>query len=164
MAYVDIPALKRSVVDQLEPLMPLTPDGKQIPFDYAHPGIDHQKMAHVWLFGARCLSVPSTQSAGRKRRDQTWSLTIQIEAIDPGPVVDATARNIGQQRVDALVMEIAGIIDEWVAEYPTLGQTYDYSVPVEWAQVDSITLEEGVRDNGSAAACQVVISARIRPK
>ena len=165
MAYVDIPALKRSVVDQLAAIMPQRWDGAEIPFDYAWPGTANQKAAHVWLFNARCVSEYGSLGAGRKRRDQTWTLEIVIEVLREGVVIDpATGLNVGQELADAAVVEIAGLIDEWIAENPTLGQTTSTDVPVDFATFDTFVLEQGEHATGASARGTVAISVRIRPK
>lgn len=165
MAYVDIPALKRSIVDQLAAeVLPDGFDGKPIPVDYAWPGIDNQKPVHVWMFNAAVTSEPRAQMSGRKRRDQTVELTIVFEAVKQGATVDRSGRNVLQEIVDAKIAEIAGSIDEWLADNPTAGQTSSSDVPVDWARFDGWTLEQGVLDGGASARGTVRISIRTFPK
>lgn len=164
MAYVDVPALKRSIVDQLAQVLPDGFDGKPIPIDYAWPGTDKQKPVHVWMFNATTASEPRGQMAGRKRRDQTVTLDIVVEVIKQGATVDQSGRNVLQEAVDAKITEIVGVIDEWIADNPTAGQTSSADVPVDWARFDGWTLEQGVLTGGASGRGTVRISIRTFPK
>lgn len=164
MAYVDVPALKRSLVDQLQLVMPTDWDGNEARIDYAWPGASHQRPLHAWFFNARCLSEPSSMGAGTKRRDQTWELVIRIEAKRQKPAVDGQGRNVGQELADAAVMSVAGMLDDWIARNPKLGQTTAADVPVDYASFASFTLEEGVVDTGVGAVGTFTFTVRIRPK
>lgn len=166
MAYVDLPALKRSLVAQLAEAMPRTDDGNQIPVDYAWPGSAHQRRrGHVWLFNARCVSEYGAMGAGRKRRDQVWTFEIVAEVVYDGAAIDpATKRNIGQEQADATVVLIFGTIDDFVAENPTLGQTGAGDVPVDFAMFGGYTIEQGQPDKGASVRGTGTITVRIRPK
>jgi hypothetical protein len=61
-------------------------------------------------------------------------------------------------------VQIAGLIDEWVAANPQLGQTTSSDVPVDFASFDSFTLEQGLPESGATARGTCTISVRIRPK
>lgn len=164
MAWVDIPRLKRSVVEQLREVMPSLDGWPEIRVDYAYPGEKHQRPVHVWLFNARCVSEYGAMGAGRKRRDQTWTFEVVIEAVHQGASVDGQGFNIGQERADAIVTEIAGAIDDYVATNPTLGQTQSGDVPVDHATFSGFTLEEGQHATGAATRGTCAITIRIRPK
>lgn len=164
MAFVDIATLKRSIVDQLAEIMPNDPDGRHIAVDYAWPGTENQKPTHVWLFNARCVSEYGAMGAGRKRRDQVWTLQFVIEHWRDGRTLDGQGRNVLQEKVDATVAEIAGVIDDWIATNPTLGQTAAGDVPVDFATFNGWTLEQGERATGASARGTVDITVRIRPK
>ena len=165
MAYADIPTLKRSLVNQLAEILPNDWDGNACRIDYAHPGEKLQRQLHVWFFNARCVSEPGSMGAGRKRRDQVWQLTLMVQAMRKTRTVDpATSQNVGQEKLDAYVMAVFGAIDEWVADNSTLGQTTNNDVPVDYATVDTFTLEEGISPTGAGAVGTLTISVRIRPK
>lgn len=165
MAYTDIPALKRSIVDQLAAVMPTCLVLNQpVPVDYAYPGHNNQRPTHVWMFNARLVSDYGSMCAGTKRRDQLWTLQILIEHWQAALTVDAAGSNELQQQVEAVVVDIAGRIDQWVAANPTLGQTTSGSVPVDYATFAGFVLEQGEHPNGAAARGTVDITVRIRPK
>lgn len=164
MAFVDIVALRRSIAAQLEPLMPANWQGKPVPVDYAWPGSDHQQPLHVWVFNARCESRPDTMSTGTKRRDQTWTIDIVIEAIRKDPTLDRAGRNVLQAEVDSAVVQVFGVIDDWIATDPKLGQTSTSDVHVDFATLTAFVLEQGLPDVGATARGTCTVSARIRPK
>jgi hypothetical protein len=164
MAYADIPTLKRSFAAQLEEIMPTDWDGKHVPVDYAWPGTDQQRPLHVWLFNARSTSTPGPMGGRPYRRDQTWALDVVIEGVHKGATLDRSGRNVLQEKVDAAIVQIAGLIDEWVAANPQLGQTTSSDVPVDFASFDSFTLEQGLPESGATARGTCTISVRIRPK
>jgi hypothetical protein len=164
MAYVDIPALKRSLVDQLAEIMPNDWEGEPSRIDYAHPGDQHQRRLHAWFFNGRGLSEPATQSAGRKRRDQTWTLTIMVQASRQIGTVDGSGFNVGQEKADAAVMKVLGLLDEWIADHPTLGQTSPTDVRVDSAQVAGFDLQEGVVATGVGSVGTFSFTFRARPK
>ncbi|MTA13494.1 MAG: hypothetical protein F2534_12910 [Actinobacteria bacterium] len=164
MAYVDIVALRRSIVAQLAEIMPTNWLGKPVPVDYAWPGSDLQQPLHVWVFSARCESRYDAMGAGTKRRDQTWTVDVVIEAIRKDPTLDRSGRNVMQAEVDAAVMQVFGVIDDWIAADPKLGQTSTSDVHVDFATLTAFTLEQGLPDVGATARGTCTISARIRPK
>ena len=164
MAYVDIPTLQRSLVDQLAAIMPSDWDGNESRIDYAFPGVAQQRALHAWFFDARGLSVPSTQSAGRKRRDQTWSMSIMVQAMRPVRTLDDSGLNVGQETVDAAVMEVLGLFDEWIADNPTLGQTSSSDPRVDSAQAESFQLQQGAVANGVGAIGTFTFTFRALPK
>lgn len=165
MAYVDMVTLKRVIVDELAARMPECPvTTRPVPVDYAWPGSDHQKPTHVWMFNARSVSDYASMGAGTKRRDQTWTLTLLIEHYRDGRTVDDTSRNVLQADVDQTVTDIAGIIDDYIATDPKLGQTTTGSVPVDYATFAGFTLEQGERATGASARGTVEITIRLRPK
>jgi hypothetical protein len=164
MAYNHLSRVKGSMATALAKIMPTNPaTGTAIPVDYAWPGTQRQHPTHVWFAGGRTLSGPSTLKAGRKRRDQTVSFDIIVESRIKGPTVDSNGVNVLQQQVDEIVEEIVGLIDEWVADNPLLGQTTSSDVPIDWATFDSWTLTHGPEDNGCAALAVVTISYKLRP-
>jgi len=165
MAYVDVPTLKRSIVDQLAEVMPDCPVlSKRVPVDYAWPGQKNQRPTHVWMFNARMLSEYGSMGAGTKRRDQVWTLQLTIEHWRSAVAVDASGSNELQQQIEAVVVDIAGRIDQWIASHPTLGQSTTGSVPVDYARFAGFVLEQGEHPNGAAARGTVDIEVRIRPK
>jgi hypothetical protein len=165
MAYADIPTLKRAIVDQLAAIMPDCPvTNKPVPVDYAYPGQKNQRPTHVWMFNARCLSEYGSMGAGTKRRDQLWTLQLVVEHFRDARAVDGSGSNELQQQIEAVVVEISGLIDQWVATHPTLGQNTPGSVPVDHATFAAFALEQGEHATGAAARGTVDITVRIRPK
>jgi hypothetical protein len=165
MAYVDIATLKRSIVDQLAAIVPdCEVTGQPVPVDYAWPGQDAQRPTHMWLFNARCISEYGAMGAGRKRRDQIWTLQLVIEVQRKGRALDVSGRNVLQEVADRVVIDLAGLVDNWIAGDPKLGQTTSSDVPVDFATFNGYTLEEGVFDGGASARGTVDITVRIRPK
>lgn len=165
MAYADIPALKRSIVEQLAEIMPDCPVlNKAVQVDYAHPGANLQRPTHVWMFNARMVSEYGSMGAGTKRRDQVWTLQLLIEHWQAARTIDGSGANELQQQIEAVVVDIAGRIDQWIAANPTLGQTTSGSVPVDHATFAGFVLEQGEHANGAAARGTVDITVRIRPK
>ena len=158
MAYDQPRRVKQTMVAALADLMP---DG--VPVEYAWPGTNGQKPTHVWFVGARTLSEPYAMRAGRKRRLQATSFDIVIEAKLTGQTVDGAGVNVLQEQADEIVEQIAGIIDEWVADNVTLGQTASTDVPVDDASFDSFTLTHGPVDTGVVSIGVITISYRLRP-
>jgi len=165
MGYNHLTTVKLAVAAALEPLMPTDPDtGQAIPLDYAWPGPELKRSTHAWLANGRTVSTPGSLSAGRKRRDQQVSFDVIIECVLVGETVDTEGRNILQQVADARVEEVAGIVDQYVADNPLLGQSQAGDVPIDYATFDSFTLSSGPLADGvgSTGVCQ--ITYRIRPK
>lgn len=163
MAYNDQIRLKLYLVDAWNQIMPTdTSTGMSVPVDYAWPGV-HQKATHVWMPNQRTASQPGAMKAGRKRRDQTSSFDVVIEASLKGRTLDPSGRNVLQQEADQIVSDVAGLIDEWVADNPTLGQTATGMIPVDYATFDSFNSEGGPTTDGvrTVGICQ--ITYRLRP-
>lgn len=164
MAYDQISRVKRSMVAALAEIMPGSEaTGFPVPVHYAWPGAEHQRPLHVWFANARTVSQPSTQRAGRKRRDQTVTFDIIVECRLKGATRDKNGVNVLQEQADAQVEEIVGLIDEWVADNPLLGQTTSDDVPIDWATFDGWTLTHGPESDGCGAIGVVTISYHIRP-
>ncbi len=165
MGYNQLSVVKRAVVEALEQLMPTDPEtGEPVPCEYAWPGSQHQRPLHAWTANGRTTSQPASMGAGRKRRDQTVSFDVIIECLLAGETVDGEGRNQLQQVADERVEEIAGIIDQWVADNPSLGLTEAADVPVDFASFDAFTLEHGPLATGVASRGVCQITYRIRPK
>jgi hypothetical protein len=165
MAYNELSVVKRAVVGALAPLMPTDPEtGDRAPIEYAWPGEQLTRPLHVFTANGRTTSTPSTMGAGRKRRDQSVSFDVIIECRRTGETVDGEGRNVLQEQADELVETVAGIIDQWVADNPTLGLTEAGDVPVDYATFDSFTLEHGPLATGVGARGICQITYRIRPK
>jgi len=163
MAFNDLPRLKLYLVDQWAQIMPVDEQtGRQVPVDYAWPG-DHQKPTHVWLPNERTTSQPGAQRAGRKRRDQSVSFDVVIECSRTGRTIDPSGRNVLQQTTDIVVSTIAGLLDEWIADNPKLGQTSPGMVPVDFATFDSFESAGGPSPTGVKTIGLCQITYRIRP-
>jgi hypothetical protein len=163
MAYDQARRVKHTMIAALAELLPADDaTGQPVPIDYAWPG-KAQRSTHVWFVGARTVSEPYAMRAGRKRRLQATAFDIVIEAHLQGATLDAEGRNVLQEQADEIVEEIAGIIDEWVADNVTLGQTTTGSVPIDDASFDSFTLTHGPVDTGVVSVGVVTISYRLRP-
>lgn len=164
MAYDQLWRVKTSMATALAEVMPNDADtGRPVPVHYAWPGHDHQKVTHVWFAGGRKVSEPGAQRAGRKRRNQTTTFDIVIECHLTGKTLDANGENVLQVRADEIVEEIAGVIDEWVADNPLLGQTTSSDVPVDWSTFDLFTLVNGPESTGCASRGICTISYHLRP-
>lgn len=165
MAYNQLATVKAAVAAGLAAVMPVDEQTNEvIPVHYAWPGQQHQRPTHVWLAGGRAVSDPAGMVAGRKRRDQRWSFDVIIECARRGQTVDDTGTNVLQRDADEIVEEIAGLVDEWVAANPKLGQTTTNDVHVDYGLVDSFTLEHGPTPDGVAARMIVTLTYRIRPR
>jgi hypothetical protein len=164
MAYYELSRVKRSMVEALAAIMPNNEaTGQAIPVHYAWPGSQRQAPVHVWFVGGRTVSSPSTMRAGRKRRDQTTTFDIVVECNMKGPTLDEFGVNVLQEQADQVVEEIVGLIDEWIADNPQLGQTTSTDVPIDYATFDSSQLAHGPLDNGCASIALCTVSYRLRP-
>jgi hypothetical protein len=165
MPYNELRRLKLFLVDAwAESVMPVDPaTDRLVPIDYAWPG-PYQKPTHVWFYNGRVESDYGPMGAGTKRRDQTVTFNAVIECTRVGKTVDAEGRNVLQQQADEMVEMIAGRIDQWVAQNPTLGQTVAGMVPVDFARFQSFELAGGPTTNGVGTTGLVQISYRTRPK
>lgn len=164
MSYIDIPRVKRSVADQLAAVLPNDIDGLKVRVDYAWPGAEAQRPVHIWFFGGRLVSEPDGQMSGRRRRDQTVTLPLVIEVQVEGRTLDGQGYNVLQEKADGIVNQIVGMIDEWLADNPTAGQTSSDDVPVDAATFGSFTLQEGLSATGATARGTCEISLRMYPK
>lgn len=158
MAYDQTRRIKQTMVTALADVVP---DG--VPVDYAWPGTNQQKETHVWFVGARTVSEPYAMRAGRKRRLQTTEFDVIIETHLKGPTLDGGGVNVLQARADELVESVAGVIDEWVADNVTLGQTASTDVPVDHGSVSSFTLSHGPVENGVTSIGVLTITYTLRP-
>ena len=158
MAYNLLTTLKRGLVVELAQILP-----SDTVVEYAWPGSKYQKPVHVWTANGSTVSQPSTMRAGRKRRDQRVTFDVIIECYETAKTVDAQGVNVLQEVADEKVETIAGLIDEWIADNPLLGQTTTSSLPVDYATFDGFTLTHGPTDTGCAARAVCTISVRLRP-
>lgn len=164
MAYDQLSRVKRSMAEALAEAMPNNEStGHPIPVHYAWPGSAKQAPTHVWFVGGRTVSGPSTQKSGRKRRDQTTTFDIVVECNMKGPTLDEFGVNVLQEKADQVVEEIVGLIDEWIADNPLLGQTTSSDVPVDSSRFEGWSLIHGPLDNGCASIGLCTVSYRLRP-
>jgi hypothetical protein len=164
MAYDQARRVKQTMVEALAAVMPTDPEtGESVPVDYAWPGTNHQQVCHVWFVGARTESTYGGMRAGRKRRDQVTTFDIVIERKLLGQIVDGDGVNVLQAQADELVEDVAGVIDEWIADNVTLGQTTASDVPVDYGSVVSFVLTHGPIDVGVMSVGVLTVQYRLRP-
>jgi hypothetical protein len=111
-----VPTVKAALVALLDARAGLV--GVQLA--YSHPGAAIEPEA-VYLGGVRGTNVYPVMRAGRKPRDETYTVDVWFEAVR-----DGTSSQEAEERVWALY----GELEDTVADDPTLGLSF-----VGWARI-----------------------------
>lgn len=143
--------IKQQLVTVLGPLMPALSDAplEQVPVNYAWPGTDRKRTEHVWMNGGTSIvSIPS-QKTGRKRRNYATTFEIIVEAQRAGQQLDEVdGSTLLQVEVDEAVAAITLVIDEYLADNPTLGLEPDPPRTADVVQLVNIDRAAGQLDVG----------------
>lgn len=155
MAQNQIIPVKQALVVAWSAILPQI-EGTATPVgcDYSWPGAK-QKAEHIWFYGARTEVTDLAIKAGRRWREMVTSLDVVIEVNRKGKQVDQNASVVLQPVVDERCDYLLGLLDEWVADNPTLGfgpgTTADNSFAITGALIDGHDFEHGPIENGCAA-------------
>lgn len=143
--------IKQRLVTVLGPLMPAlsTDAAKKVPVNYAWPGTDRKAAEHVWMNGGRSIVGIVSQKTGRKRRNYDTTFEIIVEAQRPGEqLADDDSETLLQVTVDQAVAAITLVIDEYLADNPTLGLEANPPRTADVVQLVNIDRQAGPMDVG----------------
>ena len=155
MAQNQIIAVKQALVAAWNEILPtIESTGTPVGCDYSWPG-SKQRLEHIWFYGARTDVTDIAIKAGRRWREMVTSLDVVIEVSRKGKQTDETSAVVLQPIVDARCDYLLGLLDEWVADNPTLGfgpgTSADNSFAITGALIDGHDFEHGPIENGCAA-------------
>lgn len=157
MAANQVVTIKQALVTAWAAILPnIDGTAQPVGVDYSWPG-SRQRLEHVWFYGARTEVTDVVVKAGRRWRDVTTSVDVVVEVSRKGKQVDDTTAVVLQPVVDERCDYLLGLIEEWVADNPTLGYGAGTSsdglnsFAVQGALIESVDFEHGPIENGCAA-------------
>jgi hypothetical protein len=137
-----------TIKDALVAALLAQPALAQVQVERAHPGPEKLEREAIWLGAARGRHEIPVVKAGRKPRDEVYTIEVLVSVLKPGGTLEEV-----EERAFALLAEVEDVL----ADDPRLGTT-----AILWAKAGEWGESSGYLDDGAEADIRLEIDVKAR--